>query len=137
VTAQYDADVYAARNRNIVYDVVVEAIEKAAAEDGVTQKQIAERIGRKPPQVSNWLSGPGNWTLDTVSHLLRGIGATMEYTVVFDQDRRRSNIFNSASSIPLSALTQTTGAIGRISTLTADSSGTVSMVVVQNVEHAR
>lgn len=101
MTAHYDADVYAARNRNIVYDAVLAAVEKAAAEKGITQKIIAEKIGRKPPQVSSWLSGPGNWTLDTVSHLLRGVGATMEYRVVFDEERPRSNIFNSASSIPL------------------------------------
>ncbi len=87
----YQLSLFAERNRNQVYEVVIEAVEKAAVEKGITRKMIAEAVGRKAPQVSAWLSGPSNWTLDTVSHLLRSIGATMEYRVVFDEDQKRAN----------------------------------------------
>jgi hypothetical protein len=125
----YDAATFAARNRNIVYEVVVSAIERAAAERGVTQKQISERIGRRPSQVSMWLSGPSNWTLDTVSDLLRGIGATMNYTVTFDSDQIRSNVYHSASAIPMSLVNTTSSVAFNPQTAITTSSGVLSSII--------
>jgi len=96
MTRPYELDVYAARNRERAYGAVVTAIEDASPP--VTRKAIAEATGRKPPQISMTLSGPSNWTLDTVSDLLRPIRATMQYTVVYDVDQPRSNIFNSINT---------------------------------------
>jgi hypothetical protein len=97
----YEMAVFAARNREIVYETVVKALEKSAEENGVTQKGIAEAMGRKPSQVSAWLSGPSNWTLDTVSDLLRAVGASMTYRVVFDKDRVPSNYGHDAGQLPV------------------------------------
>ncbi len=96
----YDFLLQAEINRNRVYDKVIEAIERAAREDGVTQAQIAATLGRKPSQISAWLSGPSNWTLDTTSYLLRSVRASMEYNVVLDKDRQASNVVHSASLEP-------------------------------------
>jgi len=96
----YEFALFAEFNRNRVYDKVIEALERAAAENGFTQAKIAATIGRKPSQVSAWLSGPSNWTLDTISDLLRAVHASMEYNVIFDTDRISANIIHPASLAP-------------------------------------
>jgi hypothetical protein len=118
----YELDLYAARNRERAYEAVVTAIEDATP--SVTKKEIAEAIGRKPPQISMMLSGPSNWTLDTVSDLLRPVHATMEYKVVYDADRPKSNVFNGVTS-------QTTGA-GTTANLSAATVLSSSTLVATN-----
>jgi hypothetical protein len=36
--------------------------------------ELARRIGRAPEQITRWLGSPGNWTFDTLSDLLLGLG---------------------------------------------------------------
>lgn len=45
---------------------------------GLNQKQLARRIGRSPAQVNRWLNCAGNWTLNTISDLLLGMGMDLD-----------------------------------------------------------
>jgi transcriptional regulator with XRE-family HTH domain len=94
----YELALYAERNRFRAYEAVVKAVERAANEHKLNRKRIAQLIGRSPAQVSTWLSSPSNLTLDTISDLLRAVGATMDYNVVFDKDRAKSNVHHEHGS---------------------------------------
>jgi len=76
-----DADLayFAARNRRKIYSAVI----KEFKESGLSQMQLAKRLGKRPEVICRWLSGPGNWGLDTVSFLLFGLsGGELSYHVV-------------------------------------------------------
>jgi hypothetical protein len=60
------------RFRDNLYDLVLSQFLEQEKR-GLTKAEVARRIGRKPEQVTRWLSAPGNWTSDTASDLLLGI----------------------------------------------------------------
>jgi transcriptional regulator with XRE-family HTH domain len=60
------------RFRNRLYDLIIGELELFKSK-GFTQAQLARRLNKRPDQISRWLSGPGNMTLDTVSDLLLGL----------------------------------------------------------------
>ena len=62
------------RQRNQLYEAVVRAVEDAAARTGIRKRDVAEKAGVSPPQLSRWLSGPSNWTMDSVSDVLYALG---------------------------------------------------------------
>lgn len=65
-------DYVAARTRNRIYDFVLEKF--LSAEDaGLTQSELAHRLGKTPKQIKYILGAPGNWTIETISALLAGI----------------------------------------------------------------
>ena len=76
---------FTARNRRKIYSAVI----KAFKDSGLTQIQLAKRLGKRPDVICHWLSGPGNWEIDTVSILLFGIsGGELGYRVVHPLRRR-------------------------------------------------
>ena len=69
------------RLRTRLYDLVIRELETYKSR-GLTQAQLAIRIGKRTDQISRWLSSPGNLTLDTVSDLLLGIaGAELKMDI--------------------------------------------------------
>lgn len=81
---------YRQRQQNRLYDAVIRAIE----EEGVRRKFIAEKLGIPPSQVTRLLSGPANWTVDTVSDLLFAIDAELDFQIVRFRDRAQGNRFH-------------------------------------------
>lgn len=45
---------------------------------GLTQKELADRIGTRPEQVNRWLSIPSNLTLNTMADLLLGMAVDLD-----------------------------------------------------------
>lgn len=66
------------RNRNRAHALVLEAL----VETGISQAEIARRLGKQPAVISRLIGAPGNWTLDTVSDLLLALdGREVKYTI--------------------------------------------------------
>ena len=69
---------FSARNRRKIYSTVISEFKKSK----LTQAQLARRMGQRTDVICRWLSGPGNYTLDTVSNLIFGIsGGELKYSV--------------------------------------------------------
>lgn len=56
--------------------------EQRRREEGLTQRELAKRIGINEALVSRRLAGETNITLDTMSDLARGLGGRIEFRVV-------------------------------------------------------
>jgi len=61
------------RFRRRLHQLVLREFARLEAQ-GFTRKQLAARTGKTAAQISRYLSGPGNWTIATVSDLLIGMG---------------------------------------------------------------
>jgi hypothetical protein len=73
---------FRARLSNRLHEIVVSLFMKLELEGKITKAALARRIGRKPEQITRWLGAPGNWTSDTASDLLLGMGAELAMEAV-------------------------------------------------------
>ena len=48
---------------------IASIIADALTAKGLAKKQFAQKVGRKPSEVSKWLSGTHNFTLDTLTDI--------------------------------------------------------------------
>jgi hypothetical protein len=59
---------------------------------GLSQADLAARLGKGTDRVCKLFGAPGNWTLDTVSDLIFAItGGTLKYTVSQPLDKPKRN----------------------------------------------
>jgi transcriptional regulator with XRE-family HTH domain len=70
-----------ARARDAAYDAVM-TLWRDRKSKGLTQKLLAEKIGRDRGWVSRYLRGPGNWTLKTLGAFAQGLDAEVEISIV-------------------------------------------------------
>ena len=65
---------FRARFRSRFYQFVLHEFLRLQEERGFTKADLARRLGKKPEQITRWLSAPGHWEFDTASDLLLGCG---------------------------------------------------------------
>lgn len=79
---------FRARNKGRVYDLVLNEFIKS----GLTQADLARRMGKGKDIVCRLLGTPGNWTLNTVSDLLFAIGGgEAKYSMAYPLDEHARN----------------------------------------------
>jgi hypothetical protein len=79
---------FRARAKRRAYDLVIKEFKKS----GLSQADLARRLGKGTDRICKLLGGPGNWTLDTVSDLLFAIsGAEPKYGLDYALDKPARN----------------------------------------------
>jgi hypothetical protein len=77
------------RNRMHAFTLVQQEFERS----GITQAELAARLGKGADVVCRILGAPGNWTLDTVSDYLWAIsGAEIQYKLSYPLDKPCRNM---------------------------------------------
>jgi transcriptional regulator with XRE-family HTH domain len=78
-----------ARHRQRAYDLVIREFKKS----GMTQADLARRLGKSPEVISRLLARPSNWEADTFSDLLFAIsGAIASYRAEYPLSQRIQQI---------------------------------------------
>lgn len=57
-----------------IYSLVLEEFARREQANEISRATLGRKIERDSAQITRWLGSPGNWTLDTVSDLLLGMG---------------------------------------------------------------
>ena len=61
------------------YADIVVRVNQILREKGITQKELAERIGKKPSEINRWLKQEQNLTLRSIAKLEAELGETILY----------------------------------------------------------
>lgn len=69
---------YRQRQKNRIFEQIITAFVVAAEATGITKRDIAYVLNKEPSQITRWLAGPGNLTLDTISDLLLALDEELE-----------------------------------------------------------
>ncbi len=69
-----------ARTRDLAF-AAVRKLWKLRQSQGMTQQDLAVRLGKDPAWVSRKLSGPSNWTLHTLGDLVDALDGEIEISI--------------------------------------------------------
>lgn len=67
---------------NRLHEAVLATFIELEKRKEISKSELARRLNKDPSQITRWLSGPGNWELETVSDMLAGMGCEPEVRVV-------------------------------------------------------
>jgi transcriptional regulator with XRE-family HTH domain len=81
-----------ARARDVAFNAVRELWKRRRGQ-GMTQKDLAVKIGRDPAWISRKLQGPGNWTLRTIGAFVVALNGEIEIEI-HDLEERSNNRAN-------------------------------------------
>lgn len=104
-----DLGYYRQRQKNRVFAKIAQFFNDCAERNLINKKQLAEKLGKDPAQITRLLSGPSNVTLDTISDVLLAMEAEMDIEIVSFSDRLKPNFaHNLHASIPFQISKTTT-----------------------------
>jgi hypothetical protein len=63
--------------QNDVHALILEAFLRS----GLTQKELAHRIGKQPSIVNRWIGATGNWELNSIAEFLAGMNARLKLSL--------------------------------------------------------
>jgi DNA-binding phage protein len=66
--------------RQEIQQQIIELFDFLKAKKGLTRADLARKIGRRPEQVTRWLSSPTNLESDTISDIALGMGMIPKLT---------------------------------------------------------
>ena len=95
VIDDHEFEYHRQRLKNRIFQEVMRAFGERFERDSFNKADLATVTRRHPSLITRWLSGPRNWTIDTMSDILRAIGAELELKVVFYDDKPMPNRFHS------------------------------------------
>lgn len=73
---------FEARLNGLVHQLLLELYGRLEHQYDFTKRTLARRIGRRPEQLTRWLSYPTNLTLETMSNILVGLGYELDSVVL-------------------------------------------------------
>jgi transcriptional regulator with XRE-family HTH domain len=91
-----DVAYYRQRQKNRVFSAIASFFAEEAAAGKISKKELANKLGKDPSQITRLLSGPSNLELDTISDILLAMGAEMDHSVVRFVDRLKPNFAHHA-----------------------------------------
>jgi transcriptional regulator with XRE-family HTH domain len=56
---------------------------EAFLRSGLSQKELAHRIGKSPSVVNRWIAATGNWELNSIAEFLAGMNAQLKVSLNF------------------------------------------------------
>ena len=65
---------FRARLTNKIHSLIVSEFSKQESLGVISRACLAKRVGKKPEQITRWIGSSGNWTIETLSDLLLGMG---------------------------------------------------------------
>jgi len=77
--SEVDLEYFRRRLRNRLHGAVLSRFVELFDRDEIRRSDFAKRLGKRPEVITRYLQRPGNWTLDTLSDLLLGLGVDLEF----------------------------------------------------------
>jgi transcriptional regulator with XRE-family HTH domain len=101
LNAEELADFGQARVRGLAFDAV-RHLWRIRSASGLTQAQLAAKIGKDPAWVSRNMRGPRNWTFKTFGALVEALGGEVEIDAFRKEDTApKSNNYRAYDDYPL------------------------------------
>ena len=96
---------FRARLSNHIHELVLAEFFRLERGGKINKASLARRIGRKPEQVTRWLGAAGNWTIDTFSALMLGMGCEPALSIShLDKANKLSDAINGLQIASLNRL---------------------------------